>query len=602
VAATLSGLAPGTTYHFRVVATSDAGTSRGSDQTFSTSAPSAVVTGSPSSLGPISATVSGTVNPNGQSTSWYFEYGTSTSYGAKTSLRGAGSGTSPLSVSLQLTGLKVATIYHYRLVASNNSGTSRGSDQTFSTVVLPVVVTGPASVGPSSATVSGTVNPNGQSTSWYFEYGTSTSYGTKTSLRGAGSGTSPVSVSLQLTGLKAATSYHYRLVASNNSGTSRGSDQTFSTALLPAVATGPATSIGPTWATVSGTVNPNGQSTSWYFEYGTSTGYGVRTSLRGAGSGMSPLSVSLQLTGLKAATTYHYRLVASSSSGTSRGSDQTFSTSLPPVARTGPAQGVAPLSASLTGSVIANGRPTSWQFQYGTTAAYGSKTPLVSAGSGFSDKNVAAMINGLAPGTTYHYRLVALSDAGTSLGSDLTFTSATVTLATGGPIVVYGRAVTLSGAVSTRQAGERVTVLAQRHGEATFQPVATVTTGAGGVWSVRVRPTIRTVYQATWKGANTRPAVIGVRPFVTLRLLAGNRLSTRVSAARSFAGRLVQLQRQSSTGHWTTIQRLRLGPNSAATFPLPRRNHAASFRVAISVNQAGPGYLAGYSRTITHPR
>ena len=60
--------------------------------------------------------------------------------------------------------------------------------------------------------VSGSVNPNGTSTSWYVEYGTASSYGSKTSSTSAGSGTSPVGVSANLTGLHAGTTYHYRFV------------------------------------------------------------------------------------------------------------------------------------------------------------------------------------------------------------------------------------------------------------------------------------------------------------------------------------------------------------------------------------------------------
>src|SRR4029434_6835710 len=87
----------------------------------------------------------------------------------------------------------------------------------------PTAITGPVnSVGTTTATATGTVNPNGQATSWYLEYGTSTSYGKKTATKSAGSGTGNVQVSGALTGLAPGTGYHYRLVASNAGGTQRG--------------------------------------------------------------------------------------------------------------------------------------------------------------------------------------------------------------------------------------------------------------------------------------------------------------------------------------------------------------------------------------------
>src|SRR3989449_6522846 len=87
----------------------------------------------------------------------------------------------------------------------------------------PTAITGPVSaVGSTSATVTGTVNPNGQATTWYFEYGTSTSYGSKTSTMNAGSGTSNVDASATLSGLAPGTTYHYRLVAPTIAGTNPG--------------------------------------------------------------------------------------------------------------------------------------------------------------------------------------------------------------------------------------------------------------------------------------------------------------------------------------------------------------------------------------------
>ena len=142
----------------------------------------------------------------------------------------------------------------------------------------PTAITGPVSaVGPTSATVSGTVNPGAQATTWYVEYGTSTSYGSQSASASAGSGSANVAVSRALSGLASGTTYHYRVVATNGAGTSRGADGIFATSAAPAAVTGAATNVTTSSATLNGTVDPNGRATVWYFEYGTSTSYGSKT-------------------------------------------------------------------------------------------------------------------------------------------------------------------------------------------------------------------------------------------------------------------------------------------------------------------------------------
>ena len=140
-----------------------------------------VTTKSASGIGDTSATLNGSVAPNGQATTVVFEYGTSTGYGAKTAAKNAGSGTGTSNTSAAVTGLSGGTTYHFRIVATNAAGTNTGADQTFTTSGKPAVQTGaPTAVTGTSATLTGTVDPAGHSTSWYFEFGTSTAYGTKT--------------------------------------------------------------------------------------------------------------------------------------------------------------------------------------------------------------------------------------------------------------------------------------------------------------------------------------------------------------------------------------------------------------------------------------
>jgi hypothetical protein len=98
--------------------------------TSTTSQPPSVTTGVPSQVGPTSAVLNGTVDPEGQTTSYYFQYGATTGYGTQSTPASAGSGTANVAVHSTITGLTPGTTYHYRLVAQNASGTTFGDDQT----------------------------------------------------------------------------------------------------------------------------------------------------------------------------------------------------------------------------------------------------------------------------------------------------------------------------------------------------------------------------------------------------------------------------------------------------------------------------------------
>ncbi len=204
--------------------------------TLAAGAPGAT-TGDAGGLTDIQASLAGTVNPQGELTSYAFQYGTTTAYGQQTGLGSAGSGTADVAVRDDLVGLTPGTTYHYRVIATNASGTTVGADRTFRTTgnapappPAPSATTGTVTADEGSAVVSGSVNPNGVATSYYFEFGTTANYGTQTPPRSAGAGSSAVSVTATLSGLQANTTYHYRLVAVGPQGAfSIGADRTFVT-------------------------------------------------------------------------------------------------------------------------------------------------------------------------------------------------------------------------------------------------------------------------------------------------------------------------------------------------------------------------------------
>jgi hypothetical protein len=192
----------------------------------------------------------------------------------------------------------------------------------------------------------------------------------------------------------------------------------------PVASTDAASDVGVSSATLNGTVNPDGLPTTYHFDYGTSTAYGQSTATAAAGSDDAGHAESAPLTGLLPLTTYHFRIVATSTAGTSVGADQTFTTGgLAPTARTGPAQHVTQTTATITGTVDPNGLPTTYRFDYGTSTAYGRSTLVSPAGSGSGQEPESASLSDLRPATTYHYRIVAISAAGQTSGGDRTFTT-----------------------------------------------------------------------------------------------------------------------------------------------------------------------------------
>jgi hypothetical protein len=329
--------------------------------------------------------------------------------------------------------------------------------------------------------------------------------------------------------------------------------------------------------------------------------YGQKTASHSAGSGTTARAVSDGVTKLTAGKSYHFRLVAQNSSGRVFGLDRVFTTVGAPTATTGAAQSVGPDTAQLTGSLDTLGRSTTWWFDYGTTTKYGKSTTHRSAGSKAGAQNVTAPLTGLAANTAYHYRLVAKSDGGTKYGADATFSTSGVSLVLAARQVVFGGRVQLTGTVPTHTAGEQVVIFSKPYGIASARSVATVLTGANGVWTYLARPRIATAYQASWRSGLSPAVSVAVRPRVTITRYKNGRFFIAVAGNHPFAHKVVQLQRKVGT-RWVTIKRVRLGLRSRvefrATIPIGR----STVRAAFSVNQAGAGYLGGKSRALTFTR
>lgn len=196
---------------------------------------------------PTTATLTARINPENDETTYHFEYGTSESYDHSTlSETLAAEEFDPESVAVGIDELIPSTIYHFRVVASNEcepavTCTATGPDQTFTT--LPAVVIDPqwaTDITAHNATVHAEMDPLGVEAEAWLEYGTSESYGTTVPLTNLGDGFGPVLRERSLGGLEAGTTYHYRFAARDDRGSAiceapgtpcevHGPDQTFTT-------------------------------------------------------------------------------------------------------------------------------------------------------------------------------------------------------------------------------------------------------------------------------------------------------------------------------------------------------------------------------------
>jgi hypothetical protein len=192
----------------------------------------------------------------------------------------------------------------------------------------PTVSTGGTTkVTETTAELLGTVNPNGATTGYQFRYGLTNSYGSTTRVKTL-HGTKPVSVHSDLSHLLPGTTYHYQIAALSSAGGALGADRTFKTAgnPPPGATTGQATNIERSSALLTGVVNPNGQSTDYYFRYGATTQYTQQTIPATVAAGSAPVTVSQPLTLLEPGTIIHYQLVAVNRGITEAGADETFMT------------------------------------------------------------------------------------------------------------------------------------------------------------------------------------------------------------------------------------------------------------------------------------
>jgi hypothetical protein len=208
------------------------------------------------------------------------------------------------------------------------------------------------------------------------------------------------------------------------------------TAAPPVATIEPATQIGQLSATMHSNVNTKGHaSLKCSFAYVNDADFQVNGFANATSvpcsqtpSGQTGTEIEARASGLAPATSYHYRVTATTYAGATESTATTFETlpvaasTITPEAPTGVTENGATLRATVNPH---GGQVSSCRFEYGTSVSYGTTIicpKLVDPVT--TNVSESRSVLNLSPGTTYHYRLVVISNAGTVQGGDTEFTTA----------------------------------------------------------------------------------------------------------------------------------------------------------------------------------
>jgi hypothetical protein len=473
-------LQAGETYYYRVVAKNEQSEKEvikqveGGVESFTTVA--VPHTEDATEITATTAKLNGTLTPLNPlvNTEYLFDYhlgpeGTECTNESATPAENAGTSGTPKTVPVftDATNLQPDQVYSVCLLSMNLSGSEADPATppvSFKTLAAPATVISESVSGvkAKAVTLEALINPNNQETTYEFEYSTagSTTGNMLTGTIEKTPGSEPLSaeynnerdVSVSTTQpppvsevLAPGTTYYYRVSTRNATGEeSKGAVEEFTTIGRPSATTGEVGNTTRTNATLSGTVNPGGAETEYYFEYISEAGYRAALAKSAAdpyaeGETTTPMKLTengatdvsftpvpvgpIPAAGLRPGTPYHYRLVASNEAGIIYGEDHTFTTlaGTPPIVTTGGVSDLSQNTATLSGTVGTNSLQTEYGFEIGTEPGdYGPVTGLGSL-SGALTQVVSVTLGELQPATTYYYRVTATNADGTIQGEPQSF-------------------------------------------------------------------------------------------------------------------------------------------------------------------------------------
>jgi hypothetical protein len=287
-----------------------------------------------------------------------------------------------------------------------------------------------------------------------------------------------------------------------------------------------------------------------------------------------------------------------------------------PVVTTGAASSIEPTTVVLNGTVTPRGATTTYYFQYGTSSLYGAVTPAASVQSGSGRVRVSAPVGGLAPATTYHYRLVAQNSEGVARGKHRTFKTKPQPLgfslaATPNPVSAGG-ATTLTGVLSGTNSDDRRIQVKSNPWPYTqgFLPFGNqMVTNADGSFSLPVLSvpvnTQFIVEMVARPDVVSAPLVVGATLEVTRRVRVrrgerSGRLRFRGRIAPAVDGEQVLIQKlRLSDGVWLTVAETfaRNGGDSFSRYRKSiRQRRGGRYRVLVNVDEGT--YAPSASRSI----
>jgi hypothetical protein len=297
----------------------------------------------PSGVGISSAHFSGTVNPQGVASEWHFEWrkvGSSWAESESSPAQSLPVDSSAHAVEFTTNSLRGGTTYEVRLVGVNSSNSLAGfsSSESFTTTTAPaapaVTIDSPAAIAPTSATISGTINPQGDTADWRVQLSTdpacSSGFINQPQQQVHEGSATPVNVSFGLTGLLPSETYCARISATNSAGSTVSGTQQFTTSPVAPVEvqTMPAAPVLDTTARLNARVNPQGEDLTYHFEYsrdGGTTWTALVDKVDTSGSRKQKV-ISEEATGLEPNTTYSYRVTVENPVGGGQGETLSFTT------------------------------------------------------------------------------------------------------------------------------------------------------------------------------------------------------------------------------------------------------------------------------------
>ena len=353
-----------------------------------------------------------------------FEVSLSSSSGFGSTVTVGAAGTiASIPVYIRLLATDAANSYSGNIALTSNNATEVDIplSGTVNAITAAATTSAATSVTAASALLRGTVFDNGAATTVTFDYGTSPTLATFTTVLASpanlAAGTGSIAVTYNLSGLTVGSIYYYRVNGTNSNNTTNGSILNFTTippSPVLTVNTITSTSYTINWPAVTG-------ATSYNISLYNSSG----NSLPGYATIFTVNATSYTVTDLSPGTLYQFRVYSTNNAGLGASILGSVTTLAPPTANTAPATSVSKTAAVLNGTLNDNGAATTVTFDYDTSptlATYNtvSASPAsISAGAGST--SVRYNLTGLTGGTTYYYRVNGVNSVNTTNGTILSF-------------------------------------------------------------------------------------------------------------------------------------------------------------------------------------